>query len=707
MARAFRSRLPHLARSLDGAEWSGKPKLVWLRECGRTWLHRVDSGYRLANTLPGWLVASHRIASHTVLVISRQLHLHLHLGLCRWHSHTVGHSSTSGAMGDGALGSDHINYLILRYLQEAGHENAAKALHQDWHRPQEYGDPEKLPFAPLVKQHELVHIIQDAIFHDQLLAQVTNQSRRFNLTTRQFAHRASVNDRRSSTNQHDFPIPPAKRSRKSNDSLNPDSMQIDSIPQDDDQQDAEHEPTSDAPELDHIPTTSSATQTDKKLKSKSETMYWALDQPDASILHALWNPTLSQSTHLLTVGESLCRFYTLPNQTKGGVQRAHHTDAETMPKGSIITAACWHPSGRYATCALESTRRLPGGSHEPVRSMFDATVQGTKRFYDLQGYLLQHSAMIVALRYNQSGTRLLSVSTNMKRGLVEIWDASQPATSLDPVAVKLFNQPVIDAVWASDDSIVVCGENRLDFYQIHDASLPNGTDTNGDSFASTGTRNFALQYSHPTDKQWDKVRYDSVNGIVAATSVSDDCTILLAKTTPRWVSLPGFPADGPAGRRATAMAFQPVDPASNIGTPVPRRLAVTHDSGLVRVYRVSPNLCETLHEFTMGPHEAALALSWSPTGSCLAVASEEAVKIWDLNTGSVPLLTWRAAATHWYQGDENNLPDGDETGDEPSLNWDADGKRLVLAVGRKMAAIRLLMPSKHILHTNDEADTVD
>ncbi|THX69034.1 hypothetical protein D6D08_06130 [Aureobasidium pullulans] len=610
-------------------------------------------------------------------------------------------------MGDGALGSDHINYLILRYLQEAGHENAAKALHQDWHRPQEYGDPEKLPFAPLVKQHELVHIIQDAIFHDQLLAQVTNQSRRFNLTTRQFAHRASINDRRSSTNQHDFPIPPAKRSRKSNDSLNPDSMQIDSIPQDDDQQDAEHEPTSDAPEPDHIPTTSSATQTDKKLKSKSETMYWALDQPDASILHALWNPTLSQSTHLLTVGESLCRFYTLPNQTKGGVQRAHHTNAETMPKGSIITAACWHPSGRYATCALESTRRLPGGSHEPVRSMFDATVQGTKRFYDLQGYLLQHSAMIVALRYNQSGTRLLSVSTNMKRGLVEIWDASQPATSLDPVAVKLFNQPVIDAVWASDDSIVVCGENRLDFYQIHDASLPNGTDTNGDSFASTGTRNFALQYSHPTDKQWDKVRYDSVNGIVAATSVSDDCTILLAKTTPRWVPLPGFPADGPAGRRATAMAFQPVDPASNIGTPVPRRLAVTHDSGLVRVYRVSPNLCETLHEFTMGPHEAALALSWSPTGSCLAVASEEAVKIWDLNTGSVPLLTWRAAATHWYQGDENNLPDGDETGDEPSLNWDADGKRLVFAVGRKMAAIRLLMPSKNILHTNDEADTVD
>lgn len=587
-------------------------------------------------------------------------------------------------MGDGALGSDHINYLILRYLQESGHENAAKALHQDWHRPQEYRDPEKLPFAPLVKQHELVHIIQDAIFHDQLLSQVTNQSRRFNLTTRHFSHRSPSHRRLSSINQHDFPLPPSKRPRKSNDSLNRDSINNHPTPQHD-HQDPDREPTTDAPEPDAVPTASTATQTDKRLKSKSETMYWALDQPDANIMHALWNPQLSMSTRLLTVGESLCRFYNLPPNTKGAVQRAHHTDAETMPKGSVITAACWHPSGRYATCALDSTRRLPGGGHESVRSMFDATVQGTKRFYDLHGYLLQHSAMIVALRYNKSGSRLLSVSTNMKRGLVEVWDASQPTTSLDPVAVKLFNQPVIDAVWASEDSIVVCGENRLDFYQIHDASLPNGADANGDSFASTGTRNFALQYSHPTDKQWDKVRYDSVNGVVAATSASDDCTILLAKTTPRWTLLPGFPTEGPVSKRATAMAFQPIDATNNATSTSPRRLAVTHDSGVIRVYQVTSTSCETLHEFTMGPHEAALALSWSPTGSCLAIASEEAVKIWDLHAGSVPLLTWRAAATHWYQGDENNLPNGDETGDEPSLNWDAEGKRLVFAVGRKVS----------------------
>jgi WD40 repeat protein len=593
-------------------------------------------------------------------------------------------------MGDGALGSDHINYLILRYLQEAGHENAAKALHQDWHRPQEFRDPEQLPFAPLVKQYELVHIIQDAIFHDQLLAHVTNQSRRFNLTAAddQSAHRVDNNTRRDS-DQNDFPLPPAKRPRIANDDTNHhDAMHIDSTPQDD-HEDAEREPTVDGPEgpePEPIVTISSATQTDKKLKSRSETMYWALDQPDASIMHALWNPHLSQSTRLLTVGESLCRFYDLPHQTKNGLQRAIHTDAETMPKGSVITAACWHPSGRYATCALDSTRQLPGGGQESVRSMFDATVQGTKRFYDLHGYLLQQSAMVVSLRYNYSGERLLSVSTNMKRGLVEVWHVTQSTTSLDPVAVKLFNQPVLDAVWTFDDSIIVCGQNRLDEYQINHSPLPNGADVTADSFASTGTKNFALRHSHPTDKQWDKVRYDSVHNVIIATSSSDDCTIMLAKTAPRWVPLSGFPTDGPASKRATAMAFQPLEnAANNADAPLPRRLAVTHNSGLVRIYQLTSTLCEVLHEFTMGPHEAALALSWSPTGSCLAVASEEAVKIWDLNSGSVPLLTWRAAATHWYQGDENNLPNGDETGDEPSLSWDAEGKRLIFAVGRKVS----------------------
>lgn len=253
-------------------------------------------------------------------------------------------------MGDGALGSDHINYLILRYLQEAGHENAAKALYQDWHRPDEYNDPERLPFASHVKQYELVNIIQDGLFHDQVHAEVTKQSPRFNL-----AH-PSLSSRRNSAKesrppqpssrprssqaqrveQEDFPVPQAKRAKKTNgepvpltngerdvtvdtDPKGQEDVESNDGPTDTDRamSDAEPAPVESIPDIE---TSTAATQTDKKAKPKLETMYWTLDQPDSSIMHAMWNPTPQMTTRLLTVGESLCRFYHLPTLEDGGAQ---------------------------------------------------------------------------------------------------------------------------------------------------------------------------------------------------------------------------------------------------------------------------------------------------------------------------------------------------------------------------------------------------
>lgn len=94
-----------------------------------------------------------------------------------------------------------------------------------------------------------------------------------------------------------------------------------------------------------------------------------------------------------------------------------------MPGGSVVTAAAWHPTGRFATFAVESPKQV-NGSQETFRHMFDASAEGGKRLYDMNDYVLQQSAIVVALRYNQSGSRILSVSTNMKRGLLEVWESS-------------------------------------------------------------------------------------------------------------------------------------------------------------------------------------------------------------------------------------------------------------------------------------------
>ncbi|KAL1297984.1 hypothetical protein AAFC00_006491 [Neodothiora populina] len=740
-------------------------------------------------------------------------------------------------MGDGALGSDHINYLILRYLQEAGHENAAKALHQDWHRPDEYHDPEKLPFASQVKQFELVNIIQDGLFHDRLQAHVTKQSPRFNLIpstsdplslsvsnrrasitsdTRRDA-RTDVKTSVSSHHQHhhrqrsdvaasasaasnDFPLPPPKRVKKSSadepsvpaapPQTNGDAMDVDpktpattaddgELPSEDglptdtatdrgtsEAVDIATNSASSPPLPPATETISAATQTDESLRAKrSETIYWSVEKEGANIVHALWNPQPDTTAHLLAAGDALCRFYNVPSSSEQPASSTtngdntlsdttHHFDVEDMPPGSITTAACWHPSGRYATCSVELLRQINGSQHV-VRCLFDTETQkarGAKRIYSDNAYiqLLQRQSPTVnmALRYNRPGSLLLSVSTSVKRGLVDIWQG--PAE--EPIAMKLFAKQILDAVWATDDEIIVSGEQCLEAYRLKFTDATDSVMADGDSSPSIGTRNLTKLHSWTTDKTWGKVRYDSHNRVLAATAINDDAIVLLRRSPSDdgWTPLPGFPAAGdPSIQQISAMAFEHAPPIKDedangdfdAGAAVPRRLATTHHTGAVNIYAVTHDSCTPLHTLHLGtPHlpEAALALSWSPDGQHLAVASEETIKVWNLSVSpKFPVLNWRASPQHWTQTDpddvdesmdmmqdddhgapvqgEVNLDDSNNNnnnnnninrrqqgvdGDvdvqavhEPSLSWDAEGKSLLFAVGRKVAVIRLLPPA--------------
>jgi len=462
---------------------------------------------------------------------------------------------------DGALESDHINYLVFRYLQEAGHENAAKALYQDWHRSDRHGDPESFPFASRVGQFELVKIIQDGLFLDRVQAQVTNQAPRFDFIARpnqtlnrtqsqvQHQNQLQVNSRNQSPNQNrnrnpernqqqehdvqdqlshhhhrtrhspsapsvhnDFPMPAPKRLKKTTSGANdpkrvnnlsyddsnivvadsrpaalaaaaataaaaaeaeaeaearaassssapppPHALVTATTTADDDDEDAGDDPdasddrvspsdtdramsdavhdransaslSSPPPTRPAVETYSSGTQTESASKmTRTQTAYWSVDNYDSNILHAVWNPSPESSARLLAIGESLCRFYHLPRVVDHAAQSAHY-DVQDMLPGSIATAACWHPSGRYATCSVESRRSIDD-TEESFRYMFD--VEGTedrpaKRPYSDNAYIRLLQAMgptvTSVLRYNSLGTRLLSVSMNVKRGLLEVWE---------------------------------------------------------------------------------------------------------------------------------------------------------------------------------------------------------------------------------------------------------------------------------------------
>lgn len=298
--------------------------------------------------------------------------------------------------------------------------------------------------------------------------------------------------------------------------------------------------------------------------------------------------------------------------------------------------------------------------------------------------------------------------------------------SEEPLAFKMFPDPVLDAVWASNSEIIVCGKDCLQLYTVLTAPASRDTlMTNGDSDSSTspGLRNLSLTYSHDTDKHWEKVRFDSVHRVIVALAPQNDSFIVLGPSDPDQGSLAWAPLLESSAAASfspiTAIAFEPINPALDSSSP--RRLATTHQSGAVTVYAVTSTSCTKLHQLRIGLPgvEAALALSWSPDGKYLAVASDEAVKIWQatpsgMSPSSSPVLSWKASPEHWGNSTfspangtgttsnpdhmlvaENGAASVATDGDgqeiyEPALAWDATCNRLVFALGKKIAVIRLL-----------------
>ena len=273
------------------------------------------------------------------------------------------------------------------------------------------------------------------------------------------------------------------------------------------------------------------------------------------------------------------------------------------------------------------------------------------------------------------------------------YPSANRSSGSDLVVTELFEGVILDAAWTSDRSIVVCGPSLLEVYTLDNAAVTMNGLTNGHTTSAFNGGFLKKVYSHSTDQQWDKVRYDTRTGIVAASSVSDARLLLLVYQDESWRLGPEIPTNQSTGQRPIAIAFQPLSGLANGDKESPRRLAVAYDSGDAMIYSVSRDTCTVLSEHGLGSREYALALAWSPDGTLLAIASDESIKVWNVQAGTSPIVSWQAAPARWYQGNENNLPGDEDAQAEPSLCWNAEGKRLAFAVGRKIAIVSLLEPS--------------
>ncbi|WPH04981.1 Hypothetical protein R9X50_00787900 [Acrodontium crateriforme] len=565
-------------------------------------------------------------------------------------------------MAAGVLHSDHINYLILRYLQEAGHENAAEALYRDWRRPYEYRDPESLPFARTVKRHELISVVQEGLRHDELMSRVSDHGRQFRWTL-DHADETTLENGTSGSRPvsrgwkknrgsiamrapDEFPTPVAKRQRRSEGSdgihLNGDrdAMDVDATSTADVEGEYEGDALAspaigsevevvEAPE--RYDSMDISTQTDVPDRPKPVTILWNVDKPNATILHNIWNSDKDpkNANTLLTVGEGLCRLYQIPEKTSDAKQMSH-LDDPNMPSNSIITATAWHPEGHTATCAVDSIHEHPDGKQKNEQFLINHNRDRGSSIIPSGPSLLSPPGVVLCLRYSPDGSHLIDLRTNMKRGLVQIWktpDSNELPT--EPVAWRVFEHPVFDACWRTNSSFVVCGDSILDLYELNFEKRIYHAFT-AETIAIQGlTQGTVLDM--PSERKWEKLRLHSNNGpTVVASSEDGNLLAILGGPDFRFYTEIALPEG-----QLTGLAFSSMTCHNR-----PRALlAAAFVEGFCNVYAIPTDLSkaagvesrpeELTLELAGGP---ALALAWSPSGKYLAVGGTQSVQIWQEDT---------------------------------------------------------------------------
>lgn len=646
----------------------------------------------------------------------------------------------------GPLKSDHINYLILRYLQEAGHEASATAFYRDWRRPAEYRDPEDLPFAPSVQRHELVSVIQDGLHHDELISRVRKGERRFNFTTNGVGSgsrpgtagkgKGRLDQIRRGT--EDFPTPPPKRQRKSeegpqdrqiNGAAEP--MEVDAVSPsagdaEDDAEGASPAVQTPEPEIVEVPerydSMDVAVQTDGKTGPKTSTMYWRVGNPDATILHNTFSPAKG-SRALFTAGEGISQFYDLPGDFESGIEKISKIDDDSTGAGSVVTACAWHPDGHALAFAVDMAREIGVGGKQERRQVINVHDARASRMTQLHPPpLLEPQGIVLALRYSWDGSHLLAVRTNGSRSTVEIWGTGSGVPdgtthSADIVAWRMFEGRVLDAAWIMPWGFVVCGEggllekyrltlsedDGLSTEQAHTAQKArvHGLESLPMSTLSANAQHANFDKIHAPMSHVRSGVYSVVPFMAAASEDREVVQGFRDSIATRGVEL------AVRDERVTTLAFQPYRDSTDDG----RIFAVAQESGLCTVYQVDLDGYSgnntTYRTCQLADGSPALALAWSPEGSYLAVSGTDIVQIWETsmlvpslaqrnsNSAIESVVTWRRDKSAALKGLRNGglaangtvNGDGDESMPEASLSWSADGESLALAVGNEVSAV--------------------
>ncbi|KAJ4318076.1 hypothetical protein N0V94_004601 [Neodidymelliopsis sp. IMI 364377] len=591
-----------------------------------------------------------------------------------------------------ALSSNVVNYLVWRYLQEAGFGNAALQLSRCWLR-----DPETLPFAKNISPHTLVRLLQDGIEFDKLRAEATNTDTQYNFGS---DHGRPYSARNGALLTLDKGIPAHELAAEAGNGIVQEpppkkgvkrkkQPKTNGVPAEPRPERSEPEANGDAMEIEPSNGTAQATNSVNSVRAESEPAPSEAESPSVTdipistlrigadaliqtddvtdlaaettfipppkdfqknVVHTSWGP--EDAPVLLAAGRSILQIHSVDKQSNPDGNTPIGTADLPLPVSNFdITALCWQSSGEITVSAREECVNEIG-----EKMMMDKLIKLVDGGHN--SHVLSSTAgLVTTLRWNAAKELLLSISTDGEKGSIKIWKNESDSI---PAWTDFTATQIYDAYWISDSSFVVCGSELFKIYEVADETL-------------------TTQRTLDTQITWETVKYDTSSGIIAALGMRGEQYYLgiLHPNDSINLQVHEYP-----DRYPNDLDFR-VQTASNTltnGTSLPSTLLATCSlSGHARIWDANePFTC--VRKLSTTDDSQAYKIAFSPDGKLLAAAGPDAVTVWDVEKREVPVACWRA--NQFPNSKWNPSVDG-----EPNLGWDSDSSRLSIALGNQVKSL--------------------
>ncbi|GLB04839.1 hypothetical protein AtubIFM57258_010859 [Aspergillus tubingensis] len=631
------------------------------------------------------------------------------------------------------LTSHHVNYLIWRYLQESGHGEAALTLQRAWNR-----DPQSLPFAPYIKTHALVSLVQKGLQYHELEHSLDRDGNPTAFTSSDYffgptplepeTEKGQSGPGEAGVGTDQAPVSPTSKVPRDGGVING-HLTAEAAAA------APQAPTAPAPAPPQAPAgvkkphKSGETNGDETpmeidtngvtTENKSEVVDELPPKADMEVdgdgdVSMGGRPdSQDQEPEPAPVPAPVAPTFTLTTGHSVGVQITPAKAADLGPNTAIldlasddhVTRTLWRPRDPTTVVAAGDTFcslwRLSSSS-DPVQEKLVAN-KGD-------------STCVSAVAWDPLGQKLAVATYNDMRGSITMYDVSGNAVDLLPEVPRM----ITGLHWAESGShlIVVASDSRISELALWDDSLrpdefPSPQVIEGSIFdlcwlgsnqafaCGNGTVyqcdvdssiHIAKTFSSgDPDQPWSFIRCANAgSSSVAVTASSANATL--------WVPTHDMRHEGAHEGDITAIELKPnMEQQQQPETAQTIVLATSSTDDTVKVWHLDleSKQFNCIHRLFLGPSAPALASTFSPDGYALAAASKESLFIWNAQRGGTALATWKVPGPGEQKKEEESSPmvnghNGTaESVPDRSLAWDTDGKKLAFGYGNQLAIVNL------------------